>query len=291
MKTKKIILLLSLPILLLSSIIPFFASFPFTESIPVNFTSARGEEILLYGTGTYQYDSVFHAGGMIAQDRVVLFLGMPLFLLGMYWYLKDRPGGNLLLLAILGFFTYASASQLLGASYNSFFMFYVALFSISLFSLIYLFANIYFPTRIVEMLPRKAPAVFFFISGLITLFLWGFPLTIATLNATIPPYLYHYTTTVTHGLDLAIIFPASMLAGVYILHHNSIGYKIAFPLLGIIIFLVPVIILSTYIQIRSGINFTTAEIVGPITGFLLLGFCGIWIGWVIIKRIRIHHTT
>lgn len=55
------------------------------------------------------------------------------------------------------------------------------------------------------------------------------------------------------------------------------GYLIAFPLLVIIILLAPQIILSTIFQRTAGVPFTTGEMVGPVAGFVVLGFIATWL--------------
>jgi len=82
-------------------------------------------------------------------------------------------------------------------------------------------------------------------------------------------------TMVTDALDLAIITPATFISGALILRHNAWGYRILFPLLGIIIFLLPIIVVSTILQLSVGVTFSAGEIIGPISGFLILGLLAV----------------
>ena len=86
-------------------------------------------------------------------------------------------------------------------------------------------------------------------------------------------------------LDLAIITPATVVTGALILRRSSRGYTLAFPLLGIIIMLLPTITLGTVSQIRAGVSYGIGEIVGPIGGFALLGALAIWVLIAIFRRL------
>lgn len=69
--------------------------------------------------------------------------------------------------------------------------------------------------------------------------------------------------------------PATIIAGVLLLRGRvALGVVLAVPLLTLLVALTPVIIAQTIAQLAAGITFTTAEIVGPISGFLVLGGTG-----------------
>jgi hypothetical protein len=58
------------------------------------------------------------------------------------------------------------------------------------------------------------------------------------------------------------------------------------PLLATIVMLLPLITGGTISQIQAGIEFTPAEIVGPIAGFAVLGVAGISVLVAILRRIK-----
>jgi hypothetical protein len=64
-----------------------------------------------------------------------------------------------------------------------------------------------------------------------------------------------------------------------------VGYLIAFPLLGLIVMLLPAIALMTVFQLRAGVAFTPGEVVGPMAGFATLGLFAIWVGAAVLRRI------
>ena len=84
---------------------------------------------------------------------------------------------------------------------------------------------------------------------------------------------------------IAIVVPAAFTAGVLVLRCDPRGYLIAVPLLILIAMLVPGIIAMTVSQLQAGVVFTTAEWVGPISGFLVLGGIGAWVTVRVLRRI------
>ena len=119
-----------------------------------------------------------------------------------------------------------------------------------------------------------------------TLAVWLAPLLGALAGGRPPKLLASYTTVVTDVLDLGLIAPAAIVGGVLILRRSALGYRIAFALLGIILFLLPVIVLSTVFQVRAGVSFTAGEIVGPIAGFAVLGLFAIRVLAALLSGIR-----
>ncbi len=127
------------------------------------------------------------------------------------------------------------------------------------------------------MLPRRSLAGFMVAGGLVTLVVWGMPLAAAATSDAPPDRLDSYTTMVTYALDLAIITPATFLCAWLVLRQDAIGYVIAAPLLTLIVLLAPQIALSTFFQRSAGVPFSTGEMVGPISGFVLLGIAAVWL--------------
>jgi hypothetical protein len=159
-------------------------------------------------------------------------------------------------------------------------------FSASLFAFILSFLKIDWQrlSERLPALPRRSLAGFMITSGIITIFVWGLPLVAALLSGRPPDYLDSYTTMVTYALDLAIITPATFLCAFLVLRNLPSGYAIASPLLVLIVLLTPQIVLSTHFQRSAGVPFTTAEIVGPVTGFVILGIIAVWLLASLLKR-------
>ncbi|MFO7881235.1 MAG: hypothetical protein R6U52_01700 [Kosmotogaceae bacterium] len=259
-----------------------------TEGESHTFNTIRNETVKIYGKGIYKYDSVFLASAFQGQDTVILFLGVPLLVISLFSYRKESLRWSLFLSGILAFFLYVYINTAFGAAYNQLFLIYVSLFSLCFFAFILIFSSIKLENlhkNEISNFPRVGPAIFMFISGFVTLFVWLEPLIKSMTENTPPELLDAYTTMVTDALDLGIITPLTVISGVLILRKKPLGYKIAFPLLGIILLLLPTITLTTLFQLYNGVTFTTAEIIGPISGFSILGALSLIIMIVLLRKI------
>lgn len=193
-----------------------------------------------------------------------------------------------MLAAILTSFLYVYASMALSVAYNDLFLIYIAIFSASLYASIVLWTSSGYRSVVsqnVPRLPRRGPALFMLASGLVTPIIWLSPILTALVHASIPDRMDNSTTLVTNALDLAIIVPATCIAGILILRRSPLGYQIAIPLLGIIVMLGPTMVAQTISQLSVGISYTTAEIIGPIGGFESMALLATWAMVAIIRKI------
>jgi hypothetical protein len=244
----------------------------------VSALTPRGESIRLAGGGLYHYDTVFTAAGNTAVDAVVLALGIPLLVTAWLQFRAGSPRGSLLLTGALGFLLYVYANDALGVAYNPLFLAYVVLLAACLFGFIAAFAasdrTALAAAAADPGFPHRFLSRFLFASAAVTAAVWLLPLGTALLQGSAPPLLDLYTTPVTYALDLAVVTPAAALAGLLVRRRDPLGYLLAAPLLVTIVMLLPSIALGTALQAAAGISFTAAEIVGPITGFGVLGIIG-----------------
>ncbi len=255
---------------------------------PFAFTTVRGETVTIYGQDLYRHDTLFMARGFMGKDAVILLLGVPLLLISAWCYRRGSLRAGLLLLGTLGYFLYAYASTALSAAYNDLFLLNVALFSASFFAFVLAFAAVDRGAlaRSAERLPRRGPAAFMFASALVILVVWGLPLALALARNETPAGLESYTTMYTHAVDLAIIAPAAIIAGLLILRRQILGYLMALSLLVLEIMLAPLITAQTIYQLSYGLTLTTGEIVGPVASFAVLGLAAIWVLAAILRPLR-----
>jgi len=123
--------------------------------------------------------------------------------------------------------------------------------------------------------PRRRLAALMAGAGIVTAIVWLMPLIAAALSGDPPELLGHQTTMVTDALGLGLITPATLLAA-YLLHRRRPeGYLVAFPLLVLMTFLLPMIVAQTVFQWRADVSFTAAELIGPSGGFVVLAALGI----------------
>jgi hypothetical protein len=260
-----------------------------SQGDPVSFTTVHGQVAELYGSGLYRYDTVFVAAGQRGTDAVTLLLGIPLLVASTLRYRRGSLRGALVLNGTLGYFLYVYASMALGTVvYNELFLVYVVLFSASLFAFVLAFAGIdrtAMAARFSAAMPRRGPVVFLFASALVTLVVWSTPVIDALIRGTTPARLDMYSTPVTTALDLAVITPAALLAGVLILRFVALGYLLAVSLLVLEVMLAPLLAAQTASQLGAGVTFPAGQIVGPIAGFATVALIAIWVLVAILRNI------
>lgn len=278
MDTSKSVLILSVLVAVLAVVATVGGIALQAPGESVSSTSARGEAVELFGRGLYRYDSLILGANFRAQDIVTLGLGVPVLVVAIVLYRRGSLRGGLLLAGMLGFFLYEYSSMALMSAFNDFFLVYVAAMSASLFGLILILRSLEERSTLDSLegsMPWRSAAVFMFAGGAITFFVWLLPLAGAQIRGEVPNHLDHYSTMVTEALDLAIITPSTFVCGTLLARRRPLGFVYAMPLLGTIVMLLPLIAGGTISQIEAGIAFTPAEIIGPISGFAVLGVGGL----------------
>jgi len=254
---------------------------------PFAFTTLRGQEVQIYGHGLYRYDTLFTGAANRGNDIVTLVVAIPLLVYATLRYWRGSLRGGLLLLGTLVYFLYVYGSYALGIAFNSAFLVYIALFSVSLYTFVLLFVSIdrqLLADHLAPDLPRRGIAIFMFVSGLATLVIWLQPLLNDLIQNQMPALVGIYSTKITDVLDLGIITPATLIAGTLIMRRNPLGYLVAFSLLVLEIMLTPMIIAQTVSQWLAGIAFTTGQIVGPMIGFATLGLFALWVTVILLRN-------
>jgi len=256
---------------------------------PTTVTSVRGEQVEIWGQGLYRHDSPFTAGGQRGTDVIVLTLAVPLLIVTAVWYRRDSLRGTFALSGVLAYLLYVYGSMALGTvAYNGLFLVYVALFSATLFTLALVLRGIDGErlARTVAGPPPRWPGRFMIFAGLVTFGVWMSEPVSHLLGGEVPARLDASSTLVTAALDIAVIVPLSLLAGVLLRRGAALGYLIAFPLLGIIVLLGPTFVAQTISQLDAGVDFTTAEMAGPIGGFGVTALLATWTMASLLRRLR-----
>jgi hypothetical protein len=245
---------------------------------PVTVQTVHGEDVELYGEGLYRRDSLFKGASNVGTDVVTLAIGLPLLLASLAGYRRGSARGALLLLGALTWFLYVYATYALSVTFNELFLVYVALASASLFAFVLLWRFID-PQWIADRVPdgvRRRTAALMLASGALTFLVWVLPLLGALITGDAPKWLDDSSTMVTDALDLAVITPSAMLAGVLLHRREPLGYPIAIALLVLLLVLAPAIIAQTISQLAVDIQFAAGEVIGPIAGFLVLATIAGW---------------
>lgn len=195
---------------------------------PYEHLSIRGEQVTIYGRGIYHHMSAQVAPQGIAQDYVTVLLGVPLLLMS---FLLARSGslpGRFLLAGTLSYFFVTYLFYLVMGMYNVMFLAYVFLLSAAFFALaltLLSFDVANLPAWFRDSTPVAVTGGFLMFNAVCIALLWLGIVVSPLLDGSIfPPQLEHYTTLVVQGLDLAILLPLGILAGVLFIRRKPFGY-------------------------------------------------------------------
>ncbi|MFK9091027.1 hypothetical protein [Bacillus salipaludis] len=259
MKHKRTISVLIFFILLFSILATSFAILGSQGQGPgeYEYKSVFRETITLYGKGLYQHDSISMATQAIAQDYVTLFLGVPLLLFSLYLSGKGLLKGKLLLTGTLGYFLYTYASYSFLAMYNSMFLIYVLLMSLSFFAFTLAMMSFEIP-RLPLSFKEKLPVTFIGCFLLAVSFVFG----IMWLGKIVPPLftqrppvgIEHYTTLVIQALDLGFVIPLGILAGILLMKRKPFGYLLSSIIIIKQITLLTALTAMVVLQILAGLK-------------------------------------
>lgn len=196
---------------------------------PYPITSYRGEPVVILGQGLYRYDTVSTAAQEQATDFVTLVVGLPLLAVATWLTMRGSLRGRLLLTGTLGYFLYTYMSMAFLTAYNQLFLVYVLLFSLSLFAFILSMLSFDLadlPQHFAATLPRRSIAGLLFASGAFLLLAWLGRIVPPLLQGQIPA-LENTTTLVIQAMDLGLITPLCILAGILLLRQSAWGYLLA----------------------------------------------------------------
>jgi hypothetical protein len=229
MKHASILKRLIAPIFILALFAAAMGLFYQTPGQPYSYTNHRGETVMLNGHGLYTYDTVSSVAQMQGNDLITLVVGLPLLAVSAWLAFRGSLRGHLLLTGTLGFFLYTYMSMSMLTAYNSLFLVYVTLFTLSLYAFILSMLSFDLadlPQHFSPNLPRG------WIAGV--LFAVGGFLSLAWLGRIVPPLLQNTTpalenatTLVIQAMDLTLIAPLAILAGILLLRRRAWGYLLA----------------------------------------------------------------
>lgn len=217
------------PIFLLTLFAAAMGLFYEVPGEPYPFTSHRGETVMLNGHGLYFYDTVSSTAQMQGNDLITLVVGLPLLVISTWLAFRGSLRGQLLLTGTLGFILYTYMSMATLASFNSLFVVYVTLFTLSMYAFILSMMSFELDDLLLhfsDKLPRGWIAgLMFVVAGFFTLAWLG--RIFAALQPGAIPALENTTTMVIQFMDLGLIAPAAVLGGILILRRNAWGYLLS----------------------------------------------------------------
>jgi hypothetical protein len=228
MKYKSMLKWLIPPIFLLALIAVLAGLWP-GEGTPYSLTNFRGEQVTINARGLYYWDTVSSAAQMQANDLVTLVLGLPLLAISFWLSQRSSLRGRLVLTGTLGFILYTYITMSFGAAYNQLFLVYVALFSLSLFAFIISMMTFdlqILPAHFSDKLPRRGIAALLFFAAAFLSLAWLGRIAPTLFQDQIPT-LENTTSMFIQAMDLGIIVPLCVLAGILLLRRSAWGYLLA----------------------------------------------------------------
>ncbi len=284
MRFRKQLTVMSILIIILALGASIWGILPGTGE-PFDFTSIYGENVEVNGSGLYKHDSISYTAQARAQDYVTIFLGIPLLAVSLILAGKNSFRGKLLLTGTLGYFLYTYISYCFLVSFNQLFLIYVSLFALSLYAFIYAFLELdvaAIKEHFTEKYPAKGIAVFLLIIAAMLVFMWSGKILPAMDGKTAPAGLEIYTTLVIQAMDLALIVPAAVFAGIALLRKKAIGYALAS------IVVMKGLTMFTAVSVMAFVLYFTGADISPVEliVFPVPAFINIFVTVVILRSVR-----
>lgn len=288
MKTSNLVIWLSSLIVVLVLITASLGLFWEDGGNSFSFTTLRGDIVSISGRGLYRYDTTLMAMGFKAGDAVTLILGVPA-LISLLRYQRGSVRGGLVLAGTLTYFLYNYGSMAFGAAYNHLFLIYVALMSVSLFALILTLMSFdlaMLPVHFSPHLPRRNIGIYLIVSGVVLLLIWpGLSIIPALFEGKAPLEVWSYTTVITYAIDMGIVAPALIVAGIMLLHRNPLGYLLTATLLVFTVILGTNLLTAGTIQMRAGL-IDIRQFIGFVASFAILTLYAIWFTLAFFHNLR-----
>jgi len=199
------------------------------QGAPYPAVTLRGEPVTVNARGLYYWDTVSMAAQMKANDLVTIVLAIPALAASFVLALRGSLRARIVLAGTVGFFLYTYMSMCFGAQFNPFFPAYVALFGMSLYAMVLVLASFDLPAlpdRFSARLPRRGiAALLFFVAAFLAL-AWSGRIAAAYAPGAVP-LLENATSMFIQAMDLSIIVPLCVVAGVLLLRRRPWGYLLA----------------------------------------------------------------
>ncbi|MEL7670609.1 hypothetical protein [Methanobacterium sp.] len=239
----------------------------------------------LFWKGLYKHETISMAAQAMGQDLITLIIGIPILMGSLYLIQKNSLKGNLIWMGTLFYFLYSYASMSFLASYNQLFLVYVALFSLSLYTFIYGLLSLNVKTIKESITPGKTSKIagaFLIFSGAMIALMWVKMIVDSLLTGIAPAALESYTTLVIQALDIGVVFPATLLAGILILKGKSWGYALVSLLLIKASLMGTAILSMIFFMAQNGVSPATGQVIF----FAIITVAGILISILFYNRIN-----
>jgi hypothetical protein len=143
------------------------------------------------------------------------------------------------------------------------------------------------PAHFSSQLPRRDIGIYLIVTGAVLLSIWPVLSIIpALVEGKAPLEVWSYTTVVTYGIDLGIVAPALIAAGILLLRTNPIGfsYLLASTLLVFTVILGVNLLTAGTIQMLAGL-INIGQFIGFVASFAILTFYAFWFTLALFRNI------
>ena len=205
-----------------------------------------------------------------AQDAVVLAVAVPVLAAGLWLAARGSLRGRIVWLGALAYMTYLWASVTVQTAFNQFYLGYVVLLGLSVFTLVGGVLDTdadVLAARLTGRLSRSLFAGWLALVAVGLAALWLSSLVPATLTGTAPPVVEELGESALHTyvLDLAIVVPSLAVAAVWLQRGHAWGYVTAGVLLVMAAILAPGLTAITVVDVQSdAVTITPLLLVGTI---------------------------
>lgn len=204
-----------------------------------------------------------------AEDLVILAVAVPVLAAGLWHARRGSLRGRVVWLGALAFMTYAWASRTLSLPFNAFFLAYVALFSLSSFTLAAGVSETDAEATRRRLAGRLSERTYAAVLALISAglaALWLSDVVPAALAGTTPAIVSEFGPRGlgTVVMDLGLVVPALALAAVWLWRGRARGYVAAGVLLVFGALLAPALAAITAFDVLAGVAVTPGMLVGTV---------------------------
>jgi hypothetical protein len=226
----------------------------------------------------------------LGTDLVTLVVGIPLLALGAVAMRGGSTRGRLLWLGALAYLVYAYGMYVLAVRWNVLFLAYLALFGLSLYTLIIGFTRTdaeQIHSFATARLPIRPVAVYLLFIVFVVGAMWLAEEVRATLQGTVPPTVTQFETptNIVHVFDLAVVLPAMVVAAVLLLRRRPWGTVLSGTLLVKATTIGLWVAIMIWLSARQGYEAPVAYT----AVFLLLTAAGVVLTWWYLARFASRH--
>ncbi|MDB4896572.1 MAG: hypothetical protein JWN15_2834 [Firmicutes bacterium] len=185
----------------------------------------------LFIPGLYR-DTPYLVAQAKGQDLVTLLIAVPALAVTLFYVRRGSARANLAWIGLLGYMLYTYTTYAFGSAFNEFFLIYVALFSLSIFTLVAAVGGIdpaAWQKRFDAATPRRAVAAFLILSGFVLSALWLPDIIRFLMTGKLPASLVlaGIPTNFVYVMDLGLVVPLAFLSGISLWRRLPWGFILA----------------------------------------------------------------